>query len=133
MGTATSWGIQGCPHGDLLGRQVSGIMWVGASGLVWHSNGMSPTTDRGALPAARSKPPPLDRQERVELLLAQTRRRIVPIRRTFVQEGRGSETKPGPLAKFLTAHDDRGLEAYLLVHAMAAAEPWNCRLPAMRG
>jgi hypothetical protein len=53
----------------------------------------------------------------------------VPIRRTFVREGRGSETRPGPLAKFLTAHADRGLEAYLLVHAMAAAEPWNCRLP----
>lgn len=90
---------------------------------------MSTTTDRGAGPAVRGKPDPLGRQERVELLLAQTRRRIVPIRRSFVQQGHGPETRPGPLAKFLTAHDDRGLEAYLLVHAMAAAEPWNCRLP----
>jgi hypothetical protein len=53
----------------------------------------------------------------------------VPIRNVFVQQGRGRNTTPGPLAKFLTGHDDRGLEAYLLVHAMASAEPWNCRLP----
>jgi hypothetical protein len=89
-------------------------MRVSAGELVWHASGMSTATERGALPAAHSKPTPLDRQERVELLLAQTHRRIVPIRRTFVREGRGSETRPGPLAKFLTAHDDRGLEAYLL-------------------
>jgi hypothetical protein len=97
---------------------------------VWHARGMSTTTDRGAPPAVRSKAPaPLERQERIELLLAQTLRRVVPIRRTLVQQGKGSETRPGPLAKFLTAHDDRGLETYLLVHAMASAEPWNCRLP----
>jgi len=90
---------------------------------------MATPTDRGAPPAVRSKPAPLDRQERVELLLAQTRRRVVPIRRSFVQQGHGHKTRPGPLAKFLTTHDDRGLEAYLLLHAMAAAAPWNCRLP----
>jgi len=90
---------------------------------------MTSTTQRGAPPAVDGKPAPLDRQERIELLLKQTLRRIVPIRRSFVQQGFGSETKPGPLARFLRAHDDRGLEAYLLVHAMAAAEPWNCRLP----
>jgi hypothetical protein len=62
-------------------------------------------------------------------LLAQTLRRIVPIRRVFVQQGRGATTRPGPLATFLTSHDERGLEAYLLIHAMASADPWNCRLP----
>jgi hypothetical protein len=66
---------------------------------------------------------------RLEGLLAETGRRVVPIRRTFVQQGRGNETRPGPLASFLTAHDERGLDAYLLVHAMASAPPWNCRLP----
>jgi hypothetical protein len=70
----------------------------------------------------------MERQERIELLLTQTLRRVVPIRRTFLQQGQGRETRPGPLAKFLTGHDDRGLEAYLLVHAMVSAEPWNCRL-----
>jgi hypothetical protein len=91
--------------------------------------GMVTTTDRGTAPAIRKAPPPVDRQVRLEGLLAQTGRRVVPIRRTFVQQGRGATTKPGPLAKFLTTHDGRGLEAYLLIHAMAAAEPWNCRLP----
>jgi hypothetical protein len=92
---------------------------------------MSPTTNRGTRATSRrsKEPPPLDRQERVELLLEQARRGIVPIRNSFVQQGRGRSTKPGPLAKFLTGHDDRGLEAYLLVHAIASAEPWNCRLP----
>jgi hypothetical protein len=91
---------------------------------------MSTTTDRGAPPAVRNKTPaPLERHERIELLLAQTHRRVVPIRWTFVRQGQGRETRPGPLIKFLTSHDDRGLEAYLLVHAMASAEPWNCRLP----
>jgi hypothetical protein len=80
-------------------------------------------------PTGNEAPPPLERQERIELLLAQTGRKIVPIRRAFVQQGRDSKTRPGPLAQFLKAHDDRGLEAYLLVHAMASAHPWNCRLP----
>ena len=71
----------------------------------------------------------MKRQERIEGLLAETGRRIVPIRTSFVQQGHGAETKPGPLHKFLTAHDERGLDAYLLVHAMAAVHPWNCRLP----
>jgi hypothetical protein len=71
----------------------------------------------------------MGRQERIEGLLALTLRRVVPIRSVFVQQGRGVHTRPGPLAKFLSSHDDRGLEAYLLVHAMASAEPWNCRLP----
>lgn len=90
---------------------------------------MTTTTDRGAPPIIRKAPPPISRQERIEGLLSQTGRRVVPIRRTFVQQGHGPETRPGPLAKFLTAHDDRGLEAYLFMHAMASAEPWNCRLP----
>jgi hypothetical protein len=53
----------------------------------------------------------------------------VPIRRLFVQQGNNPDTRPGPLAEFLTGHDDRGLEAYLFVHAMAARFPWDCKLP----
>jgi hypothetical protein len=71
----------------------------------------------------------LTRQERLEDLLDDTKRRVVPIRTTFVQQGRGAATKPGPLHLFLKAHDERGLDAYLLVHAMASASsPWNCRM-----
>lgn len=79
--------------------------------------------------ARRSAPAPLTQQETIEDLLQQSGRRIVPIRKAFVQQGRGRETKPGPLASFLTAHDGRALDAYLLVHAIASAEPWNCDYP----
>ena len=30
----------------------------------------------------------------------------------------------------MTAHDTRALDAYLFVHALASAEPWNCDYPA---
>src|SRR5699024_9576108 len=53
---------------------------------------------------------------------------LVPIRTTFVQQGHDRTTRPGPLASFLKTHDERGLEAYLLVHAIASAHPWTCEL-----
>jgi hypothetical protein len=34
------------------------------------------------------------------------------------------------MASFLEAHDPRGFEAYLLVHAVASSPPWNCDYPA---
>ena len=91
---------------------------------------MSPTTPRGAPAAVRGCPDPLSRQERIEGLLAETKRQVVTIRRTFAQQGFGADKKHGPLHTFLTAHDERGLDAYLFVHAMASAgKPWNCLLP----
>ena len=97
--------------------------------MLWQPWCMKPTTHRGGHPQAGAKPAPLTRQERLEGLLADTKRRVVPIRTTFVQQGRGADTKPGPLHKFLTAHDERGLDAYLVAHAMASASsPWNCRM-----
>jgi hypothetical protein len=83
------------------------------------------TVSRTALP-----PAPLSQRETVEDLLVQSARGIVPIRKSFVQQGRGKATKPGPLASFVTAHDARALDAYLFVHALASAEPWNCDYPA---
>lgn len=63
------------------------------------------------------------------MLLAETHRGIVPIRKVFLQEGYGRATRSGPLATFLRSHDDRGLEAYLFLHAMASAsDPYNCML-----
>jgi len=53
----------------------------------------------------------------------------VPIRKTFVQIGHGKHTRPGPLANFVSAHDERGLDAYLFVHAVASASPFNCDYP----
>ncbi len=92
---------------------------------------MSTATIRRARAATRSAAPPaLTQRETVEDLLAQSARGIVQIRKSFVQQGRGKDTRPGPLASFVTAHDARALDAYLFVHALASAEPWNCDYPA---
>jgi hypothetical protein len=74
-------------------------------------------------------PVPLGQQQSIEATLRGTHRTQVPIRKTFVQQGRGRSTAPGPLAEFLTSRDPRGLDAYLLIHALASASPWNCNYP----
>ena len=62
-------------------------------------------------------------------LLGQTQRHAVPIRRAFVQLGRGEMATPGPLASFIASHDERGLDAYLFMHALASSPPWECEYP----
>ena len=64
-------------------------------------------------------------------LLTQVKRDAVPMRPAFVQQGKGKATKPGPLASFVSRHDERGLDAYLLIHAMASTPPWDCDYPAV--
>lgn len=62
-------------------------------------------TPREAAPrSAHPAPPPLSQQEALEDLLDQSGRGIVPIRKTFLQIGRGKKTKPGPLADFVSSH-----------------------------
>lgn len=109
-------------------------MVAGCSGLLarsqWHHRHVSTTTFPRVRAVTRSTPPPPPTQrETIQDLLLQSGRGIVPIRKTFVQQGHGKTTKPGPLATFVTAHDDRALDAYLFVHALASAEPWNCDYP----
>lgn len=48
-----------------------------------------------------------------------------PIRREFVQGGTQKRPIPGPLAKFVTTHDEAGLELFLLLRAVASKEPWD--------
>ncbi len=80
--------------------------------------------------ATHSGPPaPLSGHDTIEGLLKESRRQGVPIRKTFVQIGKGKSTTAGPLAGFLTRRDGRGLDAYLLLHALASADPWDCTLP----
>ena len=63
-------------------------------------------------------------------VLRSAKRQGVPIRKTFVQQGRGrADTKPGPLAGLVSRGDERGLDAYLLLHAAASAAPWDCTWP----
>lgn len=89
------------------------------------------TDSRGSTATETSpSPAPLSQQDTLADLLTQTKRLFTPIRKTFVQQGRGASTKPGPMRTFLSSHDDRGFDLYLLVHAMASAYPWNCDYPA---
>ena len=81
-----------------------------------------------AAPLLPPTPPPRERVLRD--LLRQSGRGIVPIRKTFVQIGRGSSTRPGPLAGLVRRHDARGLDAYLLVHALASGGDYSCEYPA---
>lgn len=80
--------------------------------------------------ASRKPPPPPDQDTILDGLLAQSKRGLVPIRKTFVQQGHGATTRPGPLAQFVKAHDTRGLEAYLLVHALASGGDHSVQYPA---
>lgn len=81
-----------------------------------------------AAPSLPPTPPP--REQILRDLLHQSGRGIVPIRKTFVQIGRGSSTRPGPLANLVRRHDMRGLDAYLLVHALASGGDHSCEYPA---
>lgn len=71
------------------------------------------------------------REESVVALLKKSqRRRHVPIRRTFVQQGTRPEPQPGPLATFVRNRDGRGLDLYLLHRALATKEPYDTRVEA---
>jgi hypothetical protein len=63
-------------------------------------------------------------------LLERSRRRNVPIRRSFLQLP-GPPKRPGSLAAFVVGRRPIALDLWLLLHAGAAAEPWDVRQPAM--
>jgi hypothetical protein len=84
----------------------------------------------GAILHGMQRRPTPTQQEDIEDLLTRSKRRELPIRWSFVQRGSRRRPEPGPLAKFVGHHDERGLDLYLLVHAVASAAPWNVDLPA---
>ena len=49
----------------------------------------------------------------------------VPLRKTFVQKGSQTAPQPGPLASLVHNGDQRGLDTYLLLKAVASATPFN--------
>lgn len=49
----------------------------------------------------------------------------VPVRRAFVQRGTQTKPAPGLLAQLVRNGDQRGLDLYLLLKAVASAEPFN--------
>lgn len=69
-------------------------------------------------------------EETLNDLLGRSRRRGVPIRRSFLQI-EGPPKRPGPLAEFVSGRRATALNLWLLLHAGAAAEPWDVRQPAM--
>lgn len=75
-----------------------------------------------------SAPPPPSQQRTIAALLENTGREAVPIRRSFVQDASGSG--PGPLARFVSHHDERALDLYLAFHAKASGGDYDVALPA---
>lgn len=69
-------------------------------------------------------------EETLSDLLDRSRRRNVPIRRSFLQVP-GPPKQPGPLAAFVEGRRPIALDLWLLLHAGAAAYPWDVRQPAM--
>ena len=66
-------------------------------------------------------------KDTVEALLDSGNRRSggVPLRKTFVQKGSRTAPEPGPLASLVRNGDQRGLDTYLLLKAVASAPPFN--------
>jgi hypothetical protein len=61
-------------------------------------------------------------QETIKALLDMSRRKHLPLARSFVQ-GRSDDDKPqpGPLSWFVSAHHERAIQQYLLVHAAVSS------------
>lgn len=66
-------------------------------------------------------------RETVEALLESGNRLNgkVPLRRVFVQQGSRGDPEPGPLASLVHNGDQRGLDLFLLLKAVASAPPFN--------
>lgn len=69
----------------------------------------------------------------LRVLLERSRRGAVPIRTEFIQRSRtyitDSPSRGAALGDLVSAGDSRGIHAYLLVHAIASHEPWDCIYP----
>lgn len=74
-----------------------------------------------------TSPPVASRESTIAALLARSQRKsgAVPIRWVFLQRGAGRSLHPGPLASLVRRHDERALELYLLLRAVASAAPWS--------
>ena len=81
------------------------------------------------LPGMSTTPPKASQADTIAALLDRSKRTDVPIRKTFVQQGRGRLRDPGPIADLCSHHDERGLDLYLLFHGTASAEPFDVVLP----
>ncbi len=77
------------------------------------------------MPTPRRAP---DQTATIAALLGRSGRTAVPIRKTFIQQGKGRIRVPGPLRDLAHARDHAALDLYLLIHALASHEPWDASL-----
>lgn len=77
-----------------------------------------------------NKPPAVTQTDTIRAFLDRARRAEVPIRKTFLQQGRGRVRVAGPAAALTSNHDERALDLYLLLHAVASADPYDVSLSA---
>ena len=71
---------------------------------------------------------PATSHDTVDAITKASGRKAFPLRRVFLQQKRDGETRPGPLAKFVSAGDRTGLLLYFLALTKASQEPWDVSL-----
>lgn len=64
----------------------------------------------------------------VDAIVGASGREAFPLRRAFLQQKRDGETRPGPLARFVSAGDRTGLLLYFLALTKASQAPWDVSL-----
>jgi hypothetical protein len=136
------------PAATVIHRDRSRCLRLGRVVTDWHHAAMT-TPAAGNPPAPRLRvvearartasvtptqvtaapPAPPSHRETILALLTQSRRETLPLRKAFVQQPPGSSSRVGPLADFVTRHDDRALCAYLFLHALASGGDWTCTYP----
>ena len=78
----------------------------------------------------RGEAPVTKEETLVSLLKKSQRRRGVPIRKTFLQQGSRTEPQPGPIATLVRHRDERALDLFLLHRTLATKAPYDTRLEA---
>ena len=71
---------------------------------------------------------PATTHETVDAIVETSGRKAFPLRRVFLQQKCDGKTRPGPLAKFVSAGDRTGLLLYFLALTKASQEPWDVSL-----
>jgi len=71
---------------------------------------------------------PATSHDTVDAIAETSGRKAFPLRRVFLQQKRDGETRPGPLARFVSAGDRTGLLLYFLALTKASQEPWDVSL-----
>ena len=71
---------------------------------------------------------PATPHDTVDAIVKASRREAFPLRRVFLQQKCDGKTRPGPLARFVSAGARTGLLLYFLALTKASQEPWDVSL-----